>query len=626
MGSLLLGMGTIVANPKLGMGLLATGHTLTQKGLGRPTTVNTYKGKYTFAKFGIPTIKNMEKIALEEAKKERVALRLRNHPRLYKAFMSNKVVPVTLAGTTIGASIATGGIVPVTMLGAGYFVKKFTPATNIGQGLYDLKEHLEKQEKEQEKEFKTDTLHILKAETQARMQVLLEDNDENSEDKHYLKELYNNLGYEYNVRTKELIKKGQTSEEEKIQEEFENQLDIKMKNNFVEDKVVSDLADKTKLTNKDVKYIDKEIDNILITMSAGNVLDMNSESTLDKAMKELTSRLAVSGLITNDQSADEVFKAGRLGLKTALKEKTVLINGKIEIAERALDGISDEEKALLKEVIAEISEEKNIKDFTKINSSEVLVKFNKKISNMQARKKKNDRSVLEPLSTAEMAPYARKIKKYLKGLEIAKTATHNEAYEKKKAAKEQVNNNVKRRKKKLRQILEMTFDNEVDDPTSNIIDQVNNIKGIGGNVTDRKGNTVEISSDESNRLLELLFLRKELEQINNIAMEELEITKGPYKFTKASKNKSEATIDYYKDQLELQKYIQENSEIYNDKNYEKAGSSYTKNQIEERKRMAEIEKGLASKKRIMEIRERELAMKGPIVDLEDTRKQLLKEE
>ncbi len=623
-GSLFLGMGTIVANPKIGMGLLATGHTLTHKGLGRPTTINTYKGKYTFNRFGIPAIKNMEKIALEEARKEKAELRLKSHPGFYKALMSNKVVPVTLAGTAIGASIVTGGIVPVTMLGAGFMAKRFTASTNIGQGIYDFKEHLKDQDKKQEKEFKTDTLHVLKAETQARMQMLLEENDENSEDKNYLSGLYDSLGYEYNPRTKMLTKKGQTSEEDKIREEFENQLDIKMKNNSIEDEIVLNTTDKNKLTDSDVKYIDKEMDNILVKMSAGSTLDMNSEALLDKAITELNAKLLSAGIITKDQSADEVFKSGRAGLRSALKEKSKLVNEKVEIAEKALEGISEEEKSIFKDVIAEISEDRNIADFTEIDSSEVLTKFNEKVEQSSSTVHES-RSALEPLGREQRTSYGRKIKKYLKNLEIAKTATHNEAYEEKKAAKQKVESTVKRRKKKLKQILEMTFDTGVDDPTSDIIDQVNNIKNIGGNVTDAKGNTVQVSSDESNRILELLFLRKELEQINNVAMEELELTKGPYKFTKASKDKSEATIDYYKDQLELQKYVQEHSDIYNDLNYERPNSSYTKEQIEERKRMAEIEKGLPNKKRIMEIRERELSMKGPIVDLDDTRKQLLKD-
>jgi len=615
MGSLFLGMGTIVANPKLGMGLLATGHTLTKRGLGRPTTVGTYKGSYTFSRFGIPTIKNMEKLALEKAKKERANLKLRNHEGFYNSLRNNKIVPATL-GVTAGLAIATGaGIVPATMLGAGFIAKKFTPATNIGQGLNDLKDHLDKQSKEQEKEFKIDTLHILKAETQARMEILLDENDENSEDPKYLKELYDVLGYEYNDRTKEITKKEATSEEEQLQESFENKLDVKMKNNVVEDEIILNAIDKNEVTEVDAKYIDKEIDNVLITMSAGKVLDINSESTLDTVMSQLTSRLISAGIITNNQKAEKVFKKGKSGLKTALKHKAALANKKLEIAEMELEGINEDEKGILKEVIEQISKEKNISDFTKMNPSEVLTKFNSI---------RSARMNLANLTPAEITLYNRKLNKYLKALQIAKLATHNEAYEQKKNAKKQVKNKVKRRKNKLKQILEMTFDTGIDSPTDEIITQVTNIKDVGGNVTDRKGTTVEVSSEESNRVLELLFLRKELEEINNVAIEEIELTKGPYKFTKATKDKSDATIDYYNDELQVQKYAVEHAEIYNDRNYENSSNNYTQEEIEERKRIDELEKGLEKKKKIMEKAERELTLKGPIVDLDDTRKQLLR--
>lgn len=622
-GSLFLGMGTIVANPKLGMGLLATGHTLTKRGLGRPTTISTYKGRYTFSRFGIPAIKNMEKLALENAKKERANLKLRDHQGFYGALRKNRVVPATLGTAAIGASIATGvGIVPATMLGAGFIAKKFTPATNIGQGLRDLKDHLEKQDKEQEKQFKIDTLHVLKAETQARMEIILDENNANSEDSSYLKELYGALGYEYNERTKALSKSGQKSEEEKQQEDFENKLDSKMKDNAGEDKIVINAVDNKKISSADSKFIDSEIDKILVQISNGNILDINSEATIDKVISELTSRLISAGILTTGQKADQVFKSGKSGLKSALKAKAALTNEKIEVAEEALEGISEEEKTVLKEVISEISEEKNVSDFTIINPSEVLKRFMNKVSNIIANLK-GDTTTLKPLSKEEMSPYARMITKYLQNLELAKTATHNEAYEEKKNVKKQVENKVNRRKKKLKQILEMTFDTEVDDPTNNVIEQVTNISNIGGSVTDRKGNTVEVSSDESNRILELLFLRKELEEINNVAIEEIELTKGPYKFTKATKAKSEATIDYYNDELQIQKYAVEHAEIYNDKNYENSSNRYTQAEIDERKKISELEKGLEKKKKIMEKAEREVLMKGPIVDLDDARKQLL---
>ena len=135
---------------------------------------------------------------------------------------------------------------------------------------------------------------------------------------------------------------------------------------------------------------------------------------------------------------------------------------------------------------------------------------------------------------------------------------------------------------------------------------------------------MEITSEESDRVLEVLFLRKELEELNNVATEEIELSKGAYPFTKAKKAKSEAIIDYYNDELLVKKYARDNEAIYKDKNYATNTKKYTKEQIEERKKIEEIEKGLDAKKLKMEKSKRAVSEFGPIVDLNDTRKMFAK--
>lgn len=681
MASLFLGMGTLVAHPKVGMGLLASGATLTHKGLGRSTHISTYKGKYTFSRFGFQTIKQMEKTALERAKKEREALKRQSIKARYKD--KNKIirgaVTLTFGATTLGWRVGKK-----LTTGTAKLVPKAISRTNIGQGFRDLDVHWEKQERAQEKEFKTETLNIISQETQARMSVLMDEKNEHFdyEEVEYAKKLYKSLGYEYDSKTgdlKAIVKP--TTEEEKEQEKFENELMRKIKDSDSEDtSVYRNVKTSIHLTDTEVALIDREIDNILITMSAGKVLDMESEATLDEATRQLTSRLAIAGVIKDTQRAEIVFKAGREGLRTTLKEKADLANAKLEIAAKELEGVDKTNQEFIKQAIGEISKEKGITDFTQIKVEDVLERVNQRrtnpymhsnqseeetkssegsdesdrtriktkstsIENEESHERKDDteqnqedirtrrnrehnrdwqqRIVLNPLTEQEKQKFKTKILAYLATLETAKKVTHTTEFAKKREARVQVKDAVIKRKKKLRQILEMTFDTEEADPTSSLINQVNRIKKTGGTVQNSAGKTMQISSEESEKVLEMLFLRKQLEEVNDLAVEEVKIKKGSYRFQQATKAKAEARVDYLRDDLEIKKYAQENPEIFEDANFEARTDHYTTEQIEARKRIRDLQNGLRAKRRRVDLASRDLKMSGPIVDLNETRRRLL---
>ena len=615
MASLFVGMSTFVAHPKVGMSLLASGTALTYRGLGKSTSVKTYKGKYTFSRFGIPTIKNMQKQALKKAQKECDYLMLdylkSSNPSLYySAKLDNiNVAPVI--------KLASGTIIPVAF--APY---KFMSKTNIGQGFNDLNDHWIKQEKAQEKAFKKDALNVLNAETQARMSFIIDEDNKkfDLEEKAYMKRLYESMGYDYDEKTGHLKVKENISEDQRTQEEFENELDEKLKNNGVDDTIIKrNIKVEKHLTDSEISFIDKEIDNILISMSSGKILDMNSEATLNKATQKLTNKLISSNIISENTSANDIFVEGKNGLKRALKQKANLINVKLEVAEQALEGINDEDKELIKDAISEISSDREISDYKQITAEEILNIVNTNRVNPKSKKI----SKKPQLTDREKVDYSRKVIAYLVRLENAKKATHNSKYKEKQEARKKVNNSVKRRKNKLKQVLEMTFSTDIEDATGNIIEQVNNIKETGGIIKDSSGKSVEITSDESNKVLEILFLRKELEEINNVAMEELKVTRGSHRFNQSKKTKSEATIDYYKQDLEIKRYAQANSEIYEDEDYKEKTNYYTEDQIRERERIEELEKTLGQKKKVKEKAEREVVMNGPIVDLNEVKKNLL---
>ncbi len=644
MASMFLGMSTLVANPKVGMGLLASGAALTNRGLGRSRKVGTYKGKYAFSRFGIPTIQNMERIALKKAQLEHDDLMIQSVKERHAGFY-RKMKAGTITAATLG-TIATGGatIVPATLMGTAAVTSRFMQKTNIGQGLEDLNDHWMKQQKKQEKEFKVETLKVLNVETQARMALMLDEENQklDSEESKYVKQIYESLGYEYDPKTGNLtLLRKNMSEEDKKQEEFENQLDAKLKNNTIDEAVIeSKINPESHLSDSEVGFIDQEIDNILVAMSSGKTLDMNSEAALDMAMDQLTARLTKAGIITDKQKADVVFISGKEGLKRALKEKAQLANTKIEIANKALESINGADAEFIKEAIRELIEGKEGVDFTQITPEEILAKVDASRAKV-ARKKEREKAdqkgkkskksktteaenvITTPLTSEEKRSYGEKIVAYLANLEMAKKATHNSNYSKKKEARKQVKSSLKRRKKKLKQILEMAFNMGEEDQTDDLMDQIRHSSRAGGFIKDMNGHSIQVLPEESDKMLEMLFLRKELQEINNVAMEEVDYKKGSYAFKKAVKAKSEATIEYYSDNLEIQRYAQANPEIYADPNYQNRRDYYTGDQITERDLIAEKERTLADKKKTMQRRERELSMSGPIVDLNEAKKRLL---
>lgn len=632
--SMMMGMGTLVANPKAGMALLAAGASGIHKGLGRPRGIKSYKGTYTFSKFSIPAMKNMSNIAIQKAQKEYDDMMIdgvkRKHPGLYRGLKIGAVSAATL-------SIATGNIVPAAMLGAGLGVKRFTAHTRIGEGFDELDQHFAKQEKEQEKEFRKETRQVIKTDLLSMLEGKFEEEEQmmSQDEEEYKQQLYSGLGYKYNQATGELIKKGTKTEDDKFKEEFENQLDAKMKNNSIDDDIVEkSISSDNELTDADIKYIDKEIDNILSEMSAGEKLDLNNQAVLNEAMTKLTNKLIVQGIIKDQQTADVVFKKGKNGLKDTLKHKGELSNIKIEIAEQALAEISQEDQAIIKEIVKENVKNNKISDYKQIDAASVVKKLNKTKTQPQSQPQNNpndpnnqqssqDNDTQVPLTNEQIAEYTKKVAEYLAGLEVAKNVTNDSDYIRRKNARQKVESQAKRRKKKLKQILEMTFDADSDDPTENIIKQVEDKKQTGGIIVDNKGNTVEITSEDSNRVLEMLFIRKELESLNTWDMQTSELKKGSYSYTKAKKAKTEAAMNYYKQDLEIKRYAQENSQIYGDTDYMNKTGTYTQEEINKRKEIEELEKTLPKMKRKMERAEREVKMTGPIVDLNEVKKNIL---
>ena len=114
-----------------------------------------------------------------------------------------------------------------------------------------------------------------------------------------------------------------------------------------------------------------------------------------------------------------------------------------------------------------------------------------------------------------------------------------------------------------------------------------------------------------------------MEVVNQLAVEEVKLEKGSYGYNQSVKAKTDAAKAYYADKLSIEYYALNNNEIYSDPDYRTRTDKYTQEQINERMEKENIEKNLQSKYDKMKVAERNMTMKGPIVDINTTVTQLL---
>ena len=191
---------------------------------------------------------------------------------------------------------------------------------------------------------------------------------------------------------------------------------------------------------------------------------------------------------------------------------------------------------------------------------------------------------------------------------------NNKDYAKKQKIKREVEVKAKSRKKrKLKQILEMSLEPDFD--LDNMINQVEN---------EKKSNKSNVT-DDSARVLTMLFAMKGLRELNEYDMTSKELKNGSVKYLNAKKEESKAKVAYDNQKLEVIRYQLKNSRIYNDSNYRNRTDIYSREEIEERERIEEIEeKTLKKLEAKLEKAKHKTKLTGPIVDNEAEIKKILK--
>lgn len=637
MATMFVGMGTMVAHPTMGMALLGSGIALTRKTFKKPAKSKEYKGKYGFSKFSIPAMQTIQKEALARANREwnnAVVNNVKeNHRDLYDAigndlakeaklgWKDNFVKDISASGkitataATFGAVAGKFAIAPLATVGtAGFMAGKLVRHSGLAANLDAIDTHAAKQFKTQQLNFIQESLNTQGAVGSGEMSAKINKDEEKykvEDQKDYYQlemiNLYKQQGIKYDPKTGTLTYENDSSSEKKIDTQ--------------KDEIVDKIGNRT-ISDNDNKTINKEIDIVidkLIKSAGNNVIDMDSEAVQDQAINLLSARLEASGILEKNQNVEEVFKKGKNGLLDALKRKSDFSNNQIEVSNKLLENLKQEERDEIKKAVSELVSDKE--DYSKVQVSDVLSKLNPTKDGSRKAKKEKDGSIKIDTSNPK---YKEAIEDYIGSLQVIEKITPQNDIELKSKTSGAVkpSEKAKNRKRKLEQILTLNLENNPS--VDEAIENVRNIKNkkVGAELKDSNHNKIDLNSSEVDNVLELLLMRKELEAINQYGSKELELKKGTAGYKEEVKRKSAKAVDYYGQQLRIETLKRDNYDEYI--KYENVSREDVPESAKEIIEIKTLEKDLIKKKLIMENAEKVVRAKGPIIDINSEIKEKFK--
>ncbi len=669
------GFGLMVAHPRLGMGMLVGGTFAKRKAFKRPTNDKNYKGKYTFSRFSVPTMNNIQKEVAARTDREISGI-LKNadsqmlqrietdHPELYNSLKQNvskemmserkldsfvkdleiggaTAAMARVSAMTLGFATGSGVVAAVptaTAFAMGFGARKFVASSGIGSHIEAVQKHAAKQAKEQQLGFMQDGLNVESGITQGVMTKKVNDQEQEN-----MKKLFEELGFDYDPMTGEPIEK---SDNKKAQEHYNKEMialyaaqgikydpvkqtftpipQEEVEKNKNQDSFVESSNAKegnNKFTTQDNETLNKEMNSVieeLISQEHGN-LDMTSQKIQDDAIKNLSEKLVRANIMTKDQNIEDIFRGGKDKLVQSLKQRSESGN-----AEYAL------KNSLSKEEISRVKEEtvkeavKNGNDYSKVKVDDIVNKVKLSDGSKSATSKDTSNSGnTQNQQAPQLTDKKEAISDYLKHMQKLQPKPKSHSNTSTQKAKEIVNQKMRTRKKKLQQILDLDIqiENDSDNTTDVAINMAFEIKNGNKNKTfkSKDGKTISLEQNEAADVLELLFMRKEMEQINEFAEKELEVKKGSKEYNNKLKSKSQSAIDYYRAQLEIETMKQADPTL-----------SYTKEKIssikdtEERtlieKKQKQLLKNIENlqtleKKKIED--EKIMSSKGPIINVDE---------
>jgi len=451
MVSMFVGMGNLVAHPLEGMTAMTVGYNATSNMLRKfKKPKKGAPGRFKFNRFTTPTIKHISDNVVRQANRELSASLNKNiklrHPSLWQNIKNGRVVAKTIVPAAIGVTGIAFGAPALGGATALLFRRSATHVLNVkdqftkketkketrkgskrqykniydpygideefsklniyptGATTYDAIDiHHYKQIKDQMKEFQDDASTLI-SESEIKDATIAVEKNNTKIDKALDKELQNQIlvqywltrGFEYDVRT------GRTTRIQEVQESDIKQ-GIKVKHKITDEAGKVHIKEE-KITQSDIKKIDKRIDEVIASKINGEELDVSSEQVMDEIVKDLSLKLQKDGILRKNQSAVKVFaKEGRL--QTLIKDKAETANSivRTEIAQKLK--LDSKELNAVEQAVTEVAKESadsdgNV-DLARIDQENVLAKVQEKLRvqgpTSEESQNRNERDVISTL-------------------------------------------------------------------------------------------------------------------------------------------------------------------------------------------------------------------------------------
>ena len=685
MAMMFFGAGTLIAHPTLGMGLLTAGSALSGKTFKKPSKNKKYKGRYGFSRFSTPSMIDVQKSALSRARREMnsvMASKLKNdHPDFYKELQSGLKKDYgskfkrnfansakAMGGTAAAGLVAGAGIAAVPLAGAGIagmFTGRFIENTALSDNLSTINKHSVKQMREQQQQFVKDAMTYQSNLVMARAGLI-----KNGYDSNYDEKAMAELGYKRDPITKKLVKVEDTA----IQKQLDY-LQQKLVEKYASEgkdydpttgKVINrqHLGDSgsasgiqngdiqifqkkksRKLTDSDIKNINKVIDNMLDEIDVSQI-DLNDDTNRNNFKALIEGKLKDANIIAKNEN---IGKGQEDNILNAIKRRK-------EFNEKKLGVIADEtlrdnpEKSSIEKAFKKVSKNK-----TDIKLSDILEQMKKDFIKQEegsqdglARKTKEEKEKIAKRADEYIKSIKNsssdQIKDYVDTMQISDMVTSKRG-DRAEYAEQTLEIKKKKRAEKLNQILNVDIADH--DSADSIIDSLKEGKALRYN----EDEIISLTPDDASEIVQMLLMRKELESINDFTKEELELKKGSNSYKDAIKQKSAKTVDFYKEQLDYEKnriqieqeknmienFKRENRELFDNNGVAKSGTALDdgiqeylkKNHLTSDKKIRDefenikgmekkIEKqmsDLKTKKAAMQAAERNVTLAGPIADI-----------
>lgn len=602
-GAMFVGMGTIVAHPKLGMGLLAGG-IAGSRALKPKIDPTAYNGTYSFARFATPTMRKMQKRAVKQAQAEWDKAVVENvrlqHPGLYKNIKQDLGLTGKLKQQAIdlrdgaGLSVAVGtvglmgGVAPqivplATVAGAGFVAKKLMGHTGFQQNLDRVNKHSAKQLREQQLGFIKDGLAIQSAIETEVMEKSYKDKAEQmvkeemerqglifDEDTKEWVDPYERAKTDYDNRMKELYaQQGMEYDPETgIAKSTETEQDTKKTVTIEEDDIRPEaLGENAKISANAIKEIKKELDReIEFQLKTMQNFDINDATVQGNIIKKLNSKLADAKIIGKNVSVEDLFKEGSgKDFRSLVKNRAQVIQNNASASQTALKGMKPEVQEKVKDALYSITRESepgktiSVQDVmsrmqqfdkgTDKTKTSTRTDGSKKVSSKDGtiQVPKSDGSVASSASASKDGSVKLstmdqiKIQEYITNIQSRDQARTNNLPNKESSRDRKIKArmNANDRKSKLDQIMQL---NLTDDQLNDMVNQAEKGEKISVN-------KITVDQADSSTVLDMLFMKKELESLNKYAIEELKLKDGAKGYKEASKAESSAKVDYYAAQI-----------------------------------------------------------------------------